>query len=138
MAAQLSWLERPVHTRQVVGSNLTAATKSNRLKIKGPLVKRLRHRPFTAVTRVRISQGSPRIAHTLSVCVFSCFPLRERTQFAISEALFLVLAPIFRRVRLCFQPKKVGKMNQNRHFLRLRVSIFRLYIDEIDFIFYQC
>jgi hypothetical protein len=25
----------------------------------GPLVKRLRHRPFTAVTRVQFSQGSP-------------------------------------------------------------------------------
>ena len=25
----------------------------------GPLVKRLRHRPFTAVTRVRIPYGSP-------------------------------------------------------------------------------
>lgn len=29
---------------------------------------------------------------------------------------------------------KVNKINQNRHFLCLRVSIFRLYIDEIDFI----
>ena len=37
MAAQLSWLERPVHTRQVVGSNLTAATTTaNRnQKVKG-------------------------------------------------------------------------------------------------------
>ena len=53
MAAQLSWLEHSVHTRSVVGSNPTAATNF------GPVVKRLRHRPFTAVTRVRFSSGSP-------------------------------------------------------------------------------
>ncbi len=29
----------------------------------GPLVKRLRHRPFTAVTRVRIPYGSPKFFH---------------------------------------------------------------------------
>ena len=29
------------------------------LKPRGPLVKRLRHRPFTAVTRVRVPYGSP-------------------------------------------------------------------------------
>jgi hypothetical protein len=32
--------------------------------IDGPLVKRLRHRPFTAVTRVRIPYGSPFIFKT--------------------------------------------------------------------------
>ena len=56
MADQLSWLERPVHTRQVVGSNPTSATKTL-----GPLVKRLRHGPFTAVTWVRFPYGSPQI-----------------------------------------------------------------------------
>ena len=54
MAAQLSWREHSVHTRSVVGSNPTAATNF------GPVVKRLRHRPFTAETRVRFSFGSPK------------------------------------------------------------------------------
>ena len=40
MAAWLSWLEQSVHTRQVVGSNLTAAT------IYGPVVKRSKTSPF--------------------------------------------------------------------------------------------
>ena len=39
-----------------------------------------------------------------------------------------------RRVRFCFYVKKVDKINQNRHFHSLRVSIFHLYIEEIDFI----
>ena len=46
-------LEHPVHTRQVIGSNPISAT------ITGPLVKRLRHGPFTAVTWVRFPYGSP-------------------------------------------------------------------------------
>ena len=46
-------LEHPVHTRQVIGSNPISAT------IFGPLVKRLRHGPFTAVTWVRFPYGSP-------------------------------------------------------------------------------
>ena len=33
---------------------------SNRRSNSGPMVKRLRHRPFTAVTRVRFPFGSPR------------------------------------------------------------------------------
>ena len=52
VAEQLSWLEQTVHTRQVVGSSPTSATN-------GPLVKRLRHGPFTAVTWVRFPYGSP-------------------------------------------------------------------------------
>ena len=55
MATQLSWLERAVHTRKVEGSNLSVATS-----IDGPVVKWLRHRPFTAVSWVRIPSGSPR------------------------------------------------------------------------------
>ncbi len=46
-------VEYPVHTRLVTGSNPVAAT------ISGPLVKWLRHRPFTAVTWVRVPYGSP-------------------------------------------------------------------------------
>ena len=37
--------------------------------IDGPLVKRLRHRPFTAVSRVRFSYGSPK---DTSGCPFYC------------------------------------------------------------------
>ena len=32
----------------------------NKLQISGPMVKWLRHSPFTAVSRVRVSVGSPR------------------------------------------------------------------------------
>ena len=40
----------------------------------GPLVKWLRHRPFTAVTWVRVPYGSPerRISQISVICVFSC------------------------------------------------------------------
>ena len=47
-------VEHPVHTRPVICSNQITATN------KGPLVKRLRHRPFTAVTWVRFPYGSPK------------------------------------------------------------------------------
>ena len=67
MAAELSWLEHAVHTRSVTGSNPVAATTPERCvsispvypSKDGPLVKRLRHGPFTAVTWVRFPYGSP-------------------------------------------------------------------------------
>ena len=46
-----SAVEHPAVNRRVVGSNPTRG-------VHGPLVKGLRHRPFTAVTRVRIPHGS--------------------------------------------------------------------------------
>ena len=46
---------RRAHNPKVVGSSPTSATK---IKY-GPLVKRLRHHPFTVVTGVRFSYGSP-------------------------------------------------------------------------------
>ena len=79
MAWWLSWLERRPVTAEVVGSNpirvaINAgilAQLGEHLPYKqrvtgssptqgayGPMVKRLRHRPLTAVTRVRISLGS--------------------------------------------------------------------------------
>ena len=33
--------------------------QSEKTLVRGPMVKRLRHRPFTAVTRVRVPVGSP-------------------------------------------------------------------------------
>ena len=39
--------------------------KSRSLPVYGPVVKRLRHRPFTAVTRVRFPVGSPPIKYAL-------------------------------------------------------------------------
>ena len=47
-------VEHAAVNRRVVGSSPTWGA------IYGPLVKRLRHRPFTAVSRVRFSYGSPR------------------------------------------------------------------------------
>ena len=46
-------VEHPAVNRQVAGSSPAFGA------IVGPLVKWLRHRPFTAVTRVRIPYGSP-------------------------------------------------------------------------------
>ena len=46
-------VEQSAVNRSVVGSSPTRGA------IFGPLVKRLRHRPFTAITGVRFSHGSP-------------------------------------------------------------------------------
>ena len=49
-------------------NRLTEAVRYDSInKQSGPMVKRLRHRPFTAVTRVRISLGS-----LLEYLVFQC------------------------------------------------------------------
>ena len=40
---------------------------------KGPLVKRLRHCPFTAVTRVRFSYGSPKSYNPNTLFIGKCF-----------------------------------------------------------------
>ena len=52
----------------------------------GPLVKRLRHRPFTAVTGVRFSHGSPknRDAH-LCISVFSFGDAVVRTELSFAK-----------------------------------------------------
>ena len=50
---------RWAHNPKVVGSSPTSATI-----IDGPLVKRSRHRPFTAVTGVRFPYGSPNQLNT--------------------------------------------------------------------------
>ena len=52
--AYSSAVEPPAHNRLVPGSIPGGPTKSY-----GPLVKRLRHRPFTAVSGVRFPHGSP-------------------------------------------------------------------------------
>ena len=49
-------VEHAAVNRAVVGSSPTRGAFANSKS--GPMVKRLRHRPFTAVTRVRISLGS--------------------------------------------------------------------------------
>ena len=41
----------------------------------GPVVKRSRHRPFTAVTRVRFSSGSPKIGKQIMLADFFCLPI---------------------------------------------------------------
>ena len=56
-----------------------------RLPLPGPLVKRLRHRPFTAVTWVRFPYGSP---CQKSSALRAGFFLRLRAQKAVSQPLF--------------------------------------------------
>ena len=58
-------VEQTAVNRWVVGSSPTRGVRDTQAKTMrrtkckcGPMVKRLRHRPFTAVTRVRISLGS--------------------------------------------------------------------------------
>ena len=55
-------VEHAAVNRAVVGSSPTRGVlfylQDKTMKERGPMVKRLRHRPFTAVTRVRISLGS--------------------------------------------------------------------------------
>jgi hypothetical protein len=53
-----SLVARRAHNPEVAGSNPAPATNH------GPMVKWLRHRPFTAATRVRIPVGSPKWAHS--------------------------------------------------------------------------
>ncbi len=58
----------------VGGSSPLIFTKSQIFMLRfsqyGPVVKRLRHRPFTAVTRVRFPSGSPKTAIMRMVAVF--------------------------------------------------------------------
>ena len=64
-----SMVERTAVNRDVVGSSPIRGVKTYKqlfigfffynILYDGPMVKRLRHRPFTAVTRVRVPVGSP-------------------------------------------------------------------------------
>ena len=60
MILDSSAVEHPAVNRRVVGSNPTRGAFKVRKprNIYGPLVKRLRHGPFTAETGVRFSYGS--------------------------------------------------------------------------------
>ena len=61
-------VERTAVNRDVVGSSPTWGARIlfySALFISGSVVKRLRHRPFTAVTRVRFPVGSPPIKYAL-------------------------------------------------------------------------
>ena len=51
----------------------------SRYQLSGPVVKRLRHRPFTAVTRVRFSSGSPS-RKPARMSWFSVFSVYYRTR----------------------------------------------------------
>ena len=53
--------------------------------IYGPLVKWLRHRPFTAVTRVRVSYGSPKKQDRVSGPAFLCPALFPRPAAAMQS-----------------------------------------------------
>ena len=80
-----------------MGSNPIPATN-------GPLVKRLRHRPFTAVTGVRFSHGSPKNNTHHLVCVIF---LRDTRVFACDEDSFAL--PLTRKLdslRECYRQNK--------------------------------
>ncbi len=70
----------------------------------GPLVKRLRHRPFTAVTGVRFSHGSPKKVYTIWCIPFLLILQGNRTCRRHSSRMFDVFAcktTVFsRRVKL--------------------------------------
>ena len=59
--------------KEISGSAPQISAENDRfcgLHTYGPMVKRLRHRPFTAVTRVRVPVGSPTKKHRQNACVF--------------------------------------------------------------------
>ena len=89
--------------------------KSN-LRYHGPLVKRLRHRPFTAVTGVRFSHGSPiRKAHCKSSALFLLVTrgLEETTQCDGSSVVLLEFA---------FAAKTVWELAHKRSGVRIFVE----------------
>ena len=51
--------------------------KSRSLPVYGPVVKRLRHRPFTAVTRVQFPAGSPFFKREVKPLFFYCVVLSK-------------------------------------------------------------
>ena len=57
----------------------------------GPVVKRLRHRPFTAVTRVRFPSGSPKIKEQIREYLlfyfFLCLQKWESKKAAMNDSL---------------------------------------------------
>ncbi len=58
LSAPIAQLAERIHGKDEVTSSSLVGSSI------GPMVKRLRHRPFTAVTRVRIPLGSPAIFPT--------------------------------------------------------------------------
>ena len=56
--ASIAQLVEHFHGKEEVTGSSPVGSLDEKIKY-GPLVKRLRHRPFTAVTRVRIPYGSP-------------------------------------------------------------------------------
>ncbi len=73
--------------------------------IYGPLVKRLRHRPFTAVTRVRVSYGSPpewksrgkSPCFFIQVGTFGSFHMLGRSESALRQGFRLAAKTLVRR-----------------------------------------
>ena len=59
-----------------------------RLPLPGPLVKRLRHRPFTAVTWVRFPYGSPKKADTIWCLLFLPYGNRKAVKKTVRGTVF--------------------------------------------------
>ena len=104
-------------------------------KHQGPLVKRLRHRPFTAVTWVRIPYGSPQTKPLLSVRtreVFSCFTGKKNPQYRRSRGenghgscaspCFCFSEEMARYLSRSFRHKEMGK-SPGRDFNLRRINL---------------
>ena len=74
----------------------------------GPVVKRSRHRPFTAVTRVRFSSGSPKIGKQIMLADFFCPPISF-----LSANLFYVCQSLL-CLPISFNSKKISVFEQRK------------------------
>ncbi len=82
----------------------------------GPLVKRLRHRPFTAVTRVRFSYGSPIGLLSVQPLIYIFRPVGQVVKTAASHAAntssTLVRVTRQKLYSFCFFCVKQGKQKK--------------------------
>ena len=83
MAAQLSWLERSVHTRQVIGSNPIAAT------ITWPHRQAVKTSPFhgevSGSNPLGVTRQQKRISLLLFYCLFFIILMLKRCKFKFEE-----------------------------------------------------
>ena len=97
--------------------------KSNyRYHPNGPLVKRLRHRPFTAVTRVRFSHGSPSSTDLLSV-LFCCRKIKSILTFLCRIFTIIIGKFQFFKDEGDIMPQKDAKQPYFSDFILMIITI---------------
>ena len=138
-----SMAEHSAVNRRVVGSSPTRGAQVNILQfpqiheaacgvakaLSGPMVKRLRHRPFTAVTAVRICLGSFLMIHLLLNASFDAVRLRASPLIAFGYFVCL----------LCSSSRSRSFLRTTRSLLALKSSLthslrlFRVFAPQMSF-----